>query len=71
MAAVAGGLDEREMNADERVAFNAALDASISEGVSTIAFGEVLAARGVTTVGLDEHARLTRYHPDGAASPLE
>ena len=70
-AALAGELDERELNADEQVVFNAELDASISEAARTIRFGEVLAARGVTTVALDEHGRLTRYHPDGTTSPLE
>ncbi|MDK3256997.1 hypothetical protein [Blastococcus capsensis] len=60
---------EGERQSGERV--NAELDASISEAVRTIRFGEVLAARGVTAVALDEHGRLTRYHPDGATSPLE
>lgn len=69
--ALTGGLDERELNAEERVVFNAELDASISEAARTIRFGEVLAARGVTTVALDEHGRLMRYHPDGTTSPLE
>ncbi len=72
MAALAGELDEREIDVDERVLFNAALDAAISQTARTIRFGEVLAARGEETVALDEHGWLTRYHhPDGAASPLE
>jgi hypothetical protein len=70
-AALAGDLDERGLSAQERVVFNAELDASISEAARTIRFGEVLAARGVTTVALDEHGQLTRYHPDGTTSPLE
>jgi len=70
-AALAGGLDEGELSADERVVLNAELEASISEAARSIRFGEVLAARGVTTVALDEHGRLTRYHPDGTTSPLE
>ena len=70
-SALAGELDERELGADERVVFNAELDASISEAARTIRFGDVLAARGVTTVALDDHGRLTRYHPDGTTSPLE
>ena len=36
----------------------------------TVRFGEVLAARGVTTVALDDEGRLTRYHPDGTTSLL-
>lgn len=70
-AALAGQLDEADLGAEERVVFNAELDASISEAARTIRFGEVLAARGVSTVALDEHGRLTRYHPDGTTSPLE
>lgn len=70
-AALAGELDERELNADERAAFNAELDASISQAAPTVRFGEVLAARGEITVALGEHGRPTRYHPDGTTSPLE
>ena len=70
-AALAGELDEADLDAEEQVVFNAELDTSISEAARTIRFGEILAARGVTTVALDEHGRLTRYHPDGTTSPLE
>ena len=70
-AALAGELDERELSADEQVVLNAELDASISEAARVISFGEVLASRGVTTVALDEHGRLTRYHPDGTTSAVE
>lgn len=51
--------------------FNAELDAFIPETARTIRFGEVLAAGGETTVELDEHGRLARYHPDGTTRPLE
>lgn len=70
-AALAGELDERDLKAEERVVFNAELDTSISEAARTIRFGEVLAARGVTTVALDDHGEPARYHPDGTTSPLE
>ena len=70
-AALSGELDERDLNPEERVVFNAELDTSISEAARTVRFGEVLAGRGVTTVALDEDGRLTRYHPDGTTSPLE
>jgi hypothetical protein len=70
-AALAGELPERELTADERVAFNAELDASISESARAINFGEVLASRGVTTVAIDDAGRLTRYHPDGTTSALD
>ncbi|CAB4948271.1 MAG: hypothetical protein F2842_06370 [Actinobacteria bacterium] len=70
-ATLAGEFDERELTPDERVGLNAELDALISESVRTVSFGEVLAARGVTTVALDEQGVLTRYHPDGTTSRLE
>ena len=58
------------MSSDERAVLNAKIDA---EAVRTVGFGEVLAARGVTTVALDDQGRLTRYHPDGttSAAPAE
>jgi hypothetical protein len=70
-AALAGELDERELNVEERGVFNAELDAFISAAARTIRFGEFFAARGVRTVALDEHGRLTRHHPDGTTSRLE
>jgi hypothetical protein len=69
-AALRGALPERELTADERVVFNAEVDAAISETTRSVRFGEVLAARGVTTVALDDEGRLTRYHPDGTTSLL-
>ena len=70
-AALSSPSSSSPASADERVVLNAELEASISEAARSIRFGEVLAARGVTTVALDEHGRLTRYHPDGTTSPLE
>ena len=69
-AALRGALPDRDLTADERVVFNAEVDAAISETTRSIRFGEVLAARGVTTVALDDEGRLTRYHPDGTTSLL-
>lgn len=67
----ANEVDERELTPDERLWLNAELDALISESVRTVSFGEILAARGVTTVALDEQGVLTRYHPEGTTSRLE
>ncbi len=69
-AALEGSLPERELSPDERVVFNAEVDATISEAARTARFGEVLAARGVTTVALDDDGRLVRYHPDGTTTLL-
>mgnify|MGYP002628212248 FL=1 len=69
-AALRGVLPERDLTPDERVVLNAEVDATISETVRTVRFGEVLAARGVATVALDDEGRITRYHPDGTTSLL-
>lgn len=47
------------------------LDAAISETARAVRLGDVLAARGVITVALDDEDRLTRYHPDGTPSYLD
>jgi ParD-like antitoxin of type II ParDE toxin-antitoxin system len=69
-AALAGELPERDLTHEERAVFDAELDASVSEAARGISFGDVLAARGVTTVALDAKGELTRFHPDGTTSPL-
>jgi len=53
---------------DQRAVLNARIDAKVAEAVRTGRFGEVLAARGVTTVALDDPGRLTLYQPDGTTS---
>src|ERR1700710_120294 len=53
-AALAGELPERELSAEERAVLSAELDTSISEAARTTSFGRRLAARGVTTVALDD-----------------
>src|SRR3954447_17781825 len=69
-AALGGQLPERELTAEERPVFSAELDTSIAEAARTTSFGTRLAARGITTVALDDDGVLTRYHPDGSTSPL-
>ena len=48
--ALFGSLPERGMSSDERAVLNARIDAEVAEAVRTVGFGEVLTARGVTTV---------------------
>jgi ParD-like antitoxin of type II bacterial toxin-antitoxin system len=69
-AALAGELAERDLTPQERTVLNAELDASLSAAARSTSFGEVLAARGVTTVALDDQGVLMRYDPDGTTSPL-
>lgn len=70
-AALAGAIPEPGLTREERVVFDAEVDAAISERSRVIRFGEILAARGVTTVALNEEGILTRYHPDGTTSSME
>jgi hypothetical protein len=69
-AALAGRLPEHELTTEERTVFHAELDVSIAETARGTHFGDVLAARGMTTIALDDAGVLTRYHPDGTTSPL-
>jgi ParD-like antitoxin of type II bacterial toxin-antitoxin system len=69
-AALSGALAERELSPEERMVFNAELDTAISETARRVRFGEVLSARGVTTVALDADGVLTRHNPDGTSSTL-
>jgi hypothetical protein len=57
--------------ARRRDELNAELETCVSDRARTIRFGAVLAARGVTTVALDECGRLVRYRPDGITSALD
>jgi hypothetical protein len=49
---------------------NAAIDASISVAANEASFAGRLAARGMTTVVIDDDGRMVRRHPDGSATPL-
>ncbi len=44
--------------------------AKVSRSAALPGFGEVLAARGVTTVALDDDGVLTRHHPNGSTERL-
>jgi hypothetical protein len=69
-AALSGELPEHQLTSEERTVFDAELDTAISESAARISFGDALARRGIATVALDEAGVLTRYEPDGTATPL-
>ena len=69
--ALAGTLPLHQLDEGEQLVVNAELDADINARAAATQFGPVLARGGITTVALDEHGVLTRYHPDGTTSPLE
>lgn len=68
--AVAGDVDLRELDADERTVANAAIDATISATANSTSFAQRLAAQGVTTVVLDDEGRMMRRYPDGSTALL-
>jgi hypothetical protein len=67
-AALAGELELTELTGPERVVLNAELDAAIQENLHRTHYGSVLAARGITTVALDDDGNLVEYRPDGSST---
>ena len=69
-AALTGDLELGELTVEEGVVFNAEISVAIEEGLARTNYGDILAARGVTTVALDDSGELVEYAPDGSAAPL-
>lgn len=63
-------LDPVESESAVRRMINEEIDTSISDAVSSVRFGDVLASRGITVVAISEDGVLTRYFPDGTTAPL-
>jgi hypothetical protein len=70
-AALQGALALIDLTPEERLVTNAETDAALAERLRTVHYGDVLAARGVATVALDDDGRLVRYEPDGTTTPLD
>jgi hypothetical protein len=68
--AIAGELSLAELTDDERVAANASISAAISTAANSTSFADRLAARGVTTIVMDDDGRMVRRHPDGTTTAL-
>ena len=66
-AALAGELALDNLTLEEGVVFNAEIAASVEESLSRTHYGEQLAARGITTVALNDAGQLVEYRPDGTA----
>ena len=66
-AALAGQLALSVLSADEGAVFNAEISAAIEEDLVRADYGRVLAARGTTTVALDEHGQIVEHRPDGTS----
>lgn len=68
--AVAGEIPLADLSRDERTAANAMIDVSISVAANETSFADRLAARGVTTIVMDDEGRMVRRHPDGSTTAL-
>ena len=69
-AALAGELATSELTVEEGVVFNAEISAAIEEGLVHTNYGDALAARGITTVALNEEGDIVEHQPDGASVVL-
>jgi ParD-like antitoxin of type II bacterial toxin-antitoxin system len=68
--AVAGEVSLGDLDDDERMVANAAINAAISAAANEVSFADRLAARGVTTVVMDDEGQMVRRHPDGSTTVL-
>lgn len=69
-AALTGRLSLGELSVEEGVVFNAEVEAAIEESLVRPNYGGVIAARGITTVALDDAGQIVEYHPDGTSAVL-
>ena len=67
-AALAGALATSELTVEEGVVFNAEISAAIEESLARTHYGDVLAARGITTVALNDAGDIVEYRPDGTSA---
>ena len=59
-----------DLTVEEGVVFNAEISAAIEEKLARSHYGAELAARGITTVALNESGDIVEYQPDGTATVL-
>src|SRR5277367_4642330 len=69
-AALAGRTPLAALTVEEGVVFNAEISAAIEENLSRTHYGDTLAARGVTTVALNEAGDIVEQRPDGTSVTL-
>ena len=66
-AALTGELELRELSVEEGAVFNAEIAAAIQQNLAESNYGTLLAARGITTVALDENGDIVEHRPDGSS----
>ncbi|MGV0742923.1 TA system antitoxin ParD family protein [Mycolicibacterium sp. XJ870] len=69
-AALAGDTPLRDLSEEEGVVFNAEIAVAIEETLARADYGKTLAARGITTVAINDDGEIVQYRPDGSTSVL-
>ncbi|MEE2055929.1 TA system antitoxin ParD family protein [Rhodococcus artemisiae] len=69
--ALAGSRPTTDLTDAEGRLFNAEIDARLADHLADTDYPGVLAARGITTVVLDDEGRLVERHPDGTTRVLD
>jgi hypothetical protein len=69
-AALAGTLPLEHLSEEEGIVFDSEVQSRLDARLRTTDLGAVLAARGVTTVALNEQGDLTEYRPDGTSTSV-
>lgn len=69
-AALAGALPPEHLSDEEGIAFDSEAQSRLEARLRKTDLGAVLAARGVTTVALNEQGELTEYRPDGTSTAI-
>lgn len=69
-AALSGALPLENLSDEEGIVFDSEVQSRLDERLRKVDLGAVLAARGVTTVALNEQGELTEYRPDGTSTPV-
>ncbi|WP_374025859.1 hypothetical protein [Mycobacterium sp. HNNTM2301] len=70
-AALAGEMPLRDLSAAEGVVFNAEIAAAVEESLANTHYGKTLAARGITTVAVNDNGDIVQYRPDGSTALLK
>jgi hypothetical protein len=69
-AALGGALPVEDLSDEEGIVFDSEVQSRLESRLRTTNLGAVLAARGVTTVALNEQGELTEYRPDGPSASV-
>jgi hypothetical protein len=69
-AALTGDIPLRDLTGEEGVVFDAEISAAIEEDLARADYGQTLAARGLTTVAVNDDGEIVQYRPDGSTTVL-